>query len=199
MAKLSGKDGIVLYGTIKAITAATGTTTITVTTGLIAHGFSVKDRIQISGVVGMTDLNGSHTIDTVPLATTFTVILSKATSQTYTSGGSVYVCTDIVNWSVDAKAEVVDTTDSSTSAWKTFIPNNWKEANGTFDGFFYTGTTKPTIGTSLVIRLMLDSNNYYHGNGYITSDGTSVAVVGTDAVKVTYAFTITGTLSLTVA
>ena len=199
MAKLSGKDGIVLYGTIKGITAATGTTTITVTTGGVAHGYSVKDRIQINSVVGMTDINGSHTIATVPLTTTFTIVLATATSQTYVSGGEVSVCTDIVGWNVDAKAEVVDTTDSSTSTWKTFIPNNWAEASGTFDGFFYTGTTKPAMGTSLVIRLMLGSNNYYSGTGYITSDGTSVNVVGTDAVKVTYAFTINGTLLLTVA
>jgi len=195
MARLSGKNGIVIYGTAITITAATGTTTITVTTGLIAHGFSVKDRIRIGGVVGMTDLNGSHTINTVPLTTTFTVVLSKATSQTYTSGGSVNVCTDIVSWGIDVKAEVVDTTDSSTSAWKTFIPNNWKEASGTFDGFFYTGAMKPAIGTSLTITLMMDSVNYYSGTGYITSDGTSVAVTGTDAVKVTYAFTMTGTVT----
>jgi head-tail adaptor len=76
-------------GTAATVSNATGTSTITVTTSA-AHGFSANDRIRISSVVGMTNINNVYTILTVPLTTTFTI--TQTTSQTYTSGGSVSLC-----------------------------------------------------------------------------------------------------------
>jgi head-tail adaptor len=77
------------YGTAANISGASGTSTITVTTSA-AHGFLVNDRVRISSVAGMTNINNVYTILTVPLTTTFTI--SQSTSQTYTSGGSVSKC-----------------------------------------------------------------------------------------------------------
>ena len=77
------------YGTAATITGATGTSTITVTTSA-DHGFSVNDRVRISSVAGMTDINNVYTILTVPTTKTFTI--TQSTSQTYTSGGSVSKC-----------------------------------------------------------------------------------------------------------
>jgi hypothetical protein len=63
------------------------------TTG--AHGLTVGQLVTISGVVGMTQVNGNtYVVNTTPLSTTFTVIfqgsvLSTATYTAYTSGGTV--------------------------------------------------------------------------------------------------------------
>ena len=67
-------------------TADAGATTVTVTT-VEDHGFSTSDSIVIAGVVGMTDINGTHTI-TVTETNEFTIPV--VTTQTYTSGG---ICT----------------------------------------------------------------------------------------------------------
>jgi len=63
------------------------------TTG--AHGLTVGQLVTISGVVGMTQVNGNiYVVNTTPLSTTFTVIfqgsvLSTASYTAYTSGGTV--------------------------------------------------------------------------------------------------------------
>jgi hypothetical protein len=63
------------------------------TTG--AHGLTVGQLVTISGVVGMTQVNGNtYVVNTTPLTTTFTVIFQgsalNTTSYTaYTSGGTV--------------------------------------------------------------------------------------------------------------
>jgi len=49
--------------------------------------YRVGAQVAISGVVGMTDLNGTHTITDAPAPDQFVVAL--ATAQTYTSGGTV--------------------------------------------------------------------------------------------------------------
>ena len=198
MAKVSGNSGLVLYGNAKTITNATGTTTITITA---THSFAVGDRVFIEGVTGMTDINGTHTVTQISSTVSFQIILSTATSQTYISGGSAWLATDITTWKLDLKTETVDVTDSGdiTAGYKTFIPKGWTEGSGTFEGFFISGANLPPIGTSLIIRLEMNNENYYSGTGYIISTGLTTSVVGTDAVKVSYAFTSTGTVSLTVA
>jgi hypothetical protein len=63
------------------------------TTG--AHGLTVGQLVTISGVVGMTQVNGNtYVVNTTPLSTTFTVTFQgsalNTTSYTaYTSGGTV--------------------------------------------------------------------------------------------------------------
>ena len=67
------------------ITGATGTSTITITAA--GHGHSVGDLVRIQNVVGMTDINGYFYVGTV---TTNTFTITKATTQTYGSGGTSY-------------------------------------------------------------------------------------------------------------
>jgi hypothetical protein len=69
------------------ITNATGTTTITITAA--AHGHKKGDLVYIQNVLGMTDINGYRYVNSVT-TNTFTIALSSATSQTYTSGGTSY-------------------------------------------------------------------------------------------------------------
>jgi hypothetical protein len=71
-------------GSYIAITGATGTTTITVT---CTQSFTAGEYVHIKNVSGMTDINGTHQI-TARDATTFTIVLSAATSQTYIANGT---------------------------------------------------------------------------------------------------------------
>lgn len=121
MAKVSGNGGLALYGSAFTITGATGTTTITVTA---THSLAAGDRVFIENVGGMTDLNGVHTVATISTTVSFTVVLSTATAQTYTSGGSAWLATDITSWNLDLKTDVSDVTDSGdiTAGYKVFLP-----------------------------------------------------------------------------
>lgn len=75
-----------LYDYADIDTAVAGASTVTITTKK-AHPFSNSDSVTIASVLGMTDINGTHTITYVD-STSFTVPIT--TTQTYTSGG---VCT----------------------------------------------------------------------------------------------------------
>lgn len=108
----------------------------------------------------------------------------------------------VTGWNLDIKTDVIDTTDSGDSTWKTFLPKGWKEWSGSFEGFQETGTADPAIGTSAAAVFGLTGTYAsptinYAGSIIITSVGTALQVVGTDAVKKTYTFQGTGAATLT--
>lgn len=70
-------------GTVTGATHSAGVVTVTVSA---THYLRAGDLIQIAGVVGMTDLNTTHTVTEVVSNTQFKVALT--TAQSYTSGGS---------------------------------------------------------------------------------------------------------------
>ena len=71
-------------GSYVSITGATGTTTITVTA---TNSFTAGEYVHIKNVSGMTSINGTHQI-TARDATTFTIVLTTATAQTYIANGT---------------------------------------------------------------------------------------------------------------
>jgi hypothetical protein len=74
-------------GTVTAALANTpnsGQVRVTLDT---VFGLEVNDTITLASVGGLTDINGSHRIVSVDLANN-RIVISKVTSQTYTSGGS---------------------------------------------------------------------------------------------------------------
>jgi len=82
------KDGALVTETVKSITDATQANPAVITSA--SHGYSNGDRVFITGVVGMTQLNNREF--TVAGATTNTFELSGVDSSAYTayaSGGSV--------------------------------------------------------------------------------------------------------------
>lgn len=92
-----GSDGLLIINTapatIATITGATQANPGVITTAA-AHGLAVGDLIDIGGVVGMTPLNSSWRVSTVPLTTTFTVRTPAGPVDTtsypaYVSGGTV--------------------------------------------------------------------------------------------------------------
>lgn len=92
-----GSDGILIINTGPAVVATiTGATQANpgVITTAAAHGLAVGDLIDIGGIVGMTPLNSSWRVNTVPLGTTFTVRTPAGAVNTtaypaYISGGTV--------------------------------------------------------------------------------------------------------------
>ena len=75
-------------GTTKVITAITKATTCTITSA--AHGFANGDEVTISGVVGMTQINGLYATITNVAANTFDLVgVDSSTWTAYASGGTV--------------------------------------------------------------------------------------------------------------
>jgi hypothetical protein len=72
----------------KAITGITQAASAVITVGA-AHGYNIDDSVYISGVSGMTQINGLRAFITVTAATTITVAINSTAFTAYTSGGNV--------------------------------------------------------------------------------------------------------------
>lgn len=72
----------------KAVTAITQAASAVLTVGA-SHGFAVGDSVHVSGVVGMTQINGRRGAVTATAATTITVAINSSGFTAYTSGGTV--------------------------------------------------------------------------------------------------------------
>src|SRR5574337_629318 len=73
----------------KAITAITQASQAVLTVGA-SHGFVVNDVVQVSGVAGMTQINGLRAAVTAIGASTITLAINSTTFSAYTSGGVVH-------------------------------------------------------------------------------------------------------------
>lgn len=71
-------------GTVADATVSGGSVVVELNT---TFGLRAGEKIEFSGVTGMTDLNGTHTITAVDRAND-TVTVGLVTAQTYTSGGA---------------------------------------------------------------------------------------------------------------
>ncbi|MGZ8927143.1 MAG: DUF2460 domain-containing protein [Methylobacter sp.] len=71
----------------KAITGISKASSAVITLG--AHTYNVGDSVHISGVVGMTEINGLRAFITAKDATSITVGINSTAFSTYTSGGTV--------------------------------------------------------------------------------------------------------------
>lgn len=72
----------------KAITGITQAAAAVITVGS-GHGFVVGDSVYISGVAGMTQINGRRAAVTAAGASTITVAINSAAFSAYTSGGTL--------------------------------------------------------------------------------------------------------------
>lgn len=71
-----------------AITAVTKAASAVITLG--AHSLVVGQSVQVSGVAGMTQINGLRALITAKDATTITVAINSTAFSTYSSGGVVH-------------------------------------------------------------------------------------------------------------
>lgn len=77
---------VVLTGV--AVSAATKANPCEITTGA-AHGLTTGDRVVLTGIIGMTELNNREFVATVTSATTFTIGIDSSTYTTYVAGGTM--------------------------------------------------------------------------------------------------------------
>jgi len=71
-----------------AITGISKASSAVLTVG--ANSFAVGESVQVSSVVGMTDINGMRALVTARDTTTITVAINSTAFSTYTSGGVVH-------------------------------------------------------------------------------------------------------------
>jgi len=81
------KDRGIITATPVAITAITAAADGAVTTST-AHGLTTGDRVILSGIAGMTELNNRQAAVTVTGATTFTLGIDTSTFDAYTADGT---------------------------------------------------------------------------------------------------------------
>ncbi len=118
-------------------------------------------------------------------------------------GGKINIATnqigDIASWSLDIGSDMLDTTVLGVN-WKTFI-QGLKEWSASCDGFWKVDSdtngqtamqTAYLNGTTIAVRLYVNSTNYYSGDAYVTSFSVEDAV--DDTVNVTFELQGTGTL-----
>ena len=184
MAKLSGEGGkvyVCVSGT--SITDANhsgGTVTVTAS----GHGLVVGDYVEISSVVGMTNLNSTWGVSEVA-GTTFGVVLT--TAQSYTSGGTARQCVPVTNWELTRSEPVIDGTDSSNAGWTQKVVKGVKNWAGSLTGFFYINA-KPgdLVGETFSTSLIMDDGRYFTGSCMFGEIGETVDVPGEELVGVTY-------------
>jgi hypothetical protein len=70
----------------RSITAITKASQAVITVGS-SHGYTVNDVVRVSGVSGMTEINGLRAAVVAAGATTITVAINSTSFGTYTSGG----------------------------------------------------------------------------------------------------------------
>lgn len=195
MAKFSGEDGKCLHGATATITNATHDTGVVTVTTSAAHGFVATDRVAIASIVGMTDLNATFVLIAAPTTTTFTVTLT--TEQSYSSGGTARKIVPITEFTVTESSGSCNVTDSGSAGVVERIPNGYLAAEGTFVGLLLDGVKGPVRGTTIALRLELDSSNYYTVTGVVDSVGTALVVAEESAIVQSYTFKGVGALSET--
>ena len=114
------------------------------------------------------------------------------------SGTATFDSTVIVitGWTVDVAGEVINTTDSGDTTWESFIAKGFTSWSGTFEGFAVAGTADPTIGgAAATLSLVAGATDNYSGSAIMTGVSTVVDVPGAEAVKKSFTFQGTGTLT----
>lgn len=95
------KDGSIVLETAKTITGASQANPCVIT--ITSHGFSTGDEIFISGVAGMSELNGRYYKVTYISANTFSITdlynanINSTAFTAYSSGGSAYRVVEIAH------------------------------------------------------------------------------------------------------
>lgn len=194
MGKISGREGRVMYGaaaTLSTPGAVHNAGVVTITTAA-AHGFVAGDRIYITGVVGMTSLNGkSFKVVSAPTGVTLTI--SHSTTQSWTSGGTVKRTIELVSFEMEKTSEEADVSDSSTDIDAEYVPAGKVRRSGSMEGMLYTGQIDPPFTELMDAVFKINSEVSYAGQIFITNEKIGpVDIPGANAVKVSYNWRGTG-------
>jgi hypothetical protein len=153
------KDGGVVLETAKTITGITNANPGEVT--CTAHGYSNGDQVFISGVGGMTQVNGLYFTVTSTGANTFTIGVNTTSYGTYTTGGTsarVYTVVTPYAFGDVALLSIVQSADTMYVAHRDYMPRKitrtghaaWTIAEIAFDwpAFRTENTTNITLYAS---------------------------------------------------
>lgn len=177
-----------LAGEVKSISAITKADPGVITSA--AHGFSTGDIVNLSGIVGMTQLNGTVVTVTVVDANSFSIGTDTSSFGTYTSGGTinqnpqislrwkllnsqtnpdVYV-TDMVSNSATKEISLIAVTGGGTLNYRAFLVPQFNTTKKPIVSRGITSVNFSSLETG-TYRLIIIKNasNYIHG----TMSGTS--------------------------
>lgn len=139
VAEETAEESLVGTGDTATITGATQANPVVITA--TAHGYSNGDEVHISGIVGMTELNGLRFTIANSTANTFELSGIDGTAYTaYTSGGSA----DRTHQVITNGAATADNTITFTAVTGAESYNIYKEDNGLWGFIGATETTSFT-------------------------------------------------------
>lgn len=187
---VGGEESLPGYETSKNITGATRANPVAIT--CTAHGYLTGDEVFITGVGGMTQLNGRTFIITVIDANTFSLQGVDGTAYTaYTSGGTVartYFRVDNANAPSSSAPAVLTITyaHSIPASPNDVIPqsfNIYREQNGVYgyigNALLATGTTTIEAGKNITGATQANPGVLtVVGHGYNTGDVVLINFVG---------------------
>lgn len=178
-------SGAPVLETAKAITAATQANPAVVTSN--AHGYSVGDWVFITGVVGMTQLNGRYFLITAVTANTFTlgkILDSSAVDSSaytaYTSGGTVariytlpspYLAADLATLKFSQSVNKMVFVHPSYSPYELIITS---AANWTISAISFGSTVRAPTGLSIATSSA--------GSGNLSYVVTAVDINGQESI-----------------
>lgn len=107
---------------------------------------------------------------------------------------------ELSNWKMDLSADMADVTVFSTTGWKSSLAG-LKEWSGSAEGNFDMSDTTGQLalqnallnGTSVALKLYVDSTHYYAGTAYVKKVAPEAAV--DDVVKISFDFQGSGALT----
>lgn len=121
---------------------------------------------------------------------------------TLKTGNSVYASATekkVTDWSFDEQGGVIDVTDSSSGNSRAHVPGKRTSTSGSFSAFHEFGETELSVNTEYEAHLVEDDTSadevYWSGKIILTGKSISTPVEGEDAVKVSYNFTATTSLT----
>jgi hypothetical protein len=198
MAVIIGKEGKVKIGSafnIEGISNDTEEHVISVTLDTALHGLATGDRVIITGVVGMTDLNGYHTVldDADEIIT-----ISLTTAQSYTSGGTVQKHVPFTDMTINEEIGEIDVSDSESGVYSDFIAGKRISVDGTITGYMREGVKPLDKGTELSFKIEADANSYWEVTAFVRALQSMVPIKEDGVAQHTYTIRGTGELVETI-
>ena len=81
------------------------------------------------------------------------------------------------------------------STWQAFIGSGWSSWSGSFEGFSIAGVADQVVGTAATLVLVAGGSDQYSGSAILTAISNVADVTGAEAVKKSFTFQGTGTLT----
>jgi hypothetical protein len=125
-------------------------------------------------------------------------IISGSTG-TVSYGATPTSVAKLTAWTLEQTQGVLDVTNNGSSAFREKVADGFTSWSGSFEAFFDSASTLPTVGSDAALNLTYDGTDKWSGDAIITGRTDSIQVAGGDAVKVNFTFEGSGTLTATIS